>query len=150
MGAWIALLLALRQPARCQALVTLAAATDFTERLLWHALSPSQRERLCRESRLAVWSDYEQGYYSVDRRLFEDGRRHLLLDGEIGLDCPVRMIHGMADADVPWRFSVETAERLRTRDLRLVLLKHADHRLSGPGELAVLGSTLDELLGAPD
>ena len=80
-------------------------------------------------------------------RLLEDGARHLLLGGAIGLDCPVRVLHGMRDEAVPWRTSLDLADRLQSADVRLIFIKDGDHRLSRPRDLALLRATLFGLLG---
>jgi len=77
--------------------------------------------------------------------LIEDGRRHLVLGGPIDLDMPVRLLHGLADASVPWQLSLRLAERLRSRDVAVTLVKDGDHRLSSEPDLARLAQTLDAL-----
>jgi len=78
--------------------------------------------------------------------LIEEGRRHLLLNAPIGIHCKVRLLHGMADPDVPYRLSLELCDRLESMDCRVTLIKDGDHRLSREGDLALLGATIDELL----
>lgn len=137
MGGWIALLVALAMPERVAALVGIAAAPDFTEDLLWAALPPGARERLLGDGVLYVPSAYGEPT-PITRALIEDGRRHLLLGGEIALDCPVRLLHGQRDPDVPWETSLRLAGRLRSADVQVVLVKDGDHRLSREGDLALL------------
>jgi alpha-beta hydrolase superfamily lysophospholipase len=79
--------------------------------------------------------------------MIEDGRRHLVMRGPIALDCPVRLLHGLRDASVPWRTSIRLAEQLTSRDVAVTLVKDGDHRLSSEADLARLASTLEELLG---
>ncbi len=145
MGGWIALHLALRRADRVRALVGIAAAPDFTEELIWNRLPPETRSLLAREG---VWrrpSEYGEPY-PITRALIEDGRRHLLLGAPIPIPVPVRLLHGMRDADVPWEVSLRLAERLESEDVRLVLVKGGDHRLSMPADLDLLTSTLAPLL----
>jgi len=147
MGGWIALLAGLARPARVAALVGVAAAPDFTERLMWQTMAEPERARLLREGVLHVPSQYGEPY-PVTRALIEEGRRHLLLDRAIPLACPVRLLHGQRDADVPWETALHLAARLEADDVQVTLVKDGDHRLSRPEDLALLGRTL-EGLGLP-
>jgi pimeloyl-ACP methyl ester carboxylesterase len=86
-----------------------------------------------------VWmrpSAYGPDPYPITRGLIEDGRRHLLMGGEIPIECPVRILHGLADRDVPWRHGLRLMELLRSADVEFVLVKNGDHRLSDPASLA--------------
>lgn len=145
MGGWIALLAALARPERIAGLIGIAAAPDFTERLMWQAMTPRQRETLLRDGVLHVPSEYGDPY-PITSRLIEDGRAHLLLDGPIALDCPVRLLHGQRDPDVPWETALRIAEHLGSADVRVILVKDGDHRLSRPADLSLLGETLAALL----
>ena len=148
MGGWIMLLAALTRPERVAALVGIAAAPDFTEELLWPRLSPEQRRAIEEQGAVTLPSDYNPAGYLYTRALIEDGRRHLLLGGPIPLDIPVRLLHGLADASVPWQLSLRLAERLTSRDVAVTLVKGGDHRLSSEADLARLEQTLDGLLAA--
>ena len=147
MGGWIALLLARARPDRVAALTTIAAAPDFTERGMWADLTPAQRETLTTTGRLALPSEYSDDPYVFTRLLIEDGRANLVLDRPLPLPFPVRLLHGAADADVPFRWALDLLAHADSPDLRLQLVKDADHRFSGPRELAILTAVLDELLG---
>jgi len=148
MGGWIALLTALRRPERVAAIVGVAAAPDFTETLMWDAMTFDERARLMHLGWLQVASQYGEPT-TITRALIEDGRKHLLLDKPILLDCKVRLLHGQADPDVPWEIALRTAEQLTGTDVEVVLVKDGDHRLSRPRDLALLRRTLASLL-APD
>jgi pimeloyl-ACP methyl ester carboxylesterase len=148
MGGWLALLVALKRPKRIAAVVGIAAAPDFTEKLMWEAMTFDERARLTRDGILRVPSQYGEPT-PITRALIEDGRTHLLLEGPILLDCPVRLLHGQADPDVPWEMALRTAERLVSRDVEIILIKDGDHRLSRLGDLAVLRRVVAALL-APD
>jgi pimeloyl-ACP methyl ester carboxylesterase len=148
MGGWLALLTALKRPERIAAIVGVAAAPDFTEKLMWDAMTFEERARLTREGILHIPSQYGEPT-PVTRALIEEGRTHLLLDNPILLDCPVRLLHGQADPDVPWEMALRIAERLTTRDVEIILIKDGDHRLSRPRDLALLRRTVAALL-APD
>jgi pimeloyl-ACP methyl ester carboxylesterase len=145
MGGWIMLLAALARPERIAALVGIAAAPDFTEELLWPRLTPAQREECMATGSLVLPSGYDPAGYLCTHALIEDGRRHLLLRAPIPLAMPVRLLHGLDDASVPWQLSLRLAERLTSRDVVVSLIKGGDHRLSSPPDLARLAQTLDAL-----
>lgn len=146
MGGWLALLATLARPERVKALVTLACATDFTERLLMARFGREQLDILDRDGLILIPSDYDdQQPYPITRTLLEEGKRHLLLEKSIPIHCPVRLFHGMQDPDVPWSFSAQTCEQLESRDATLTLIKHGDHRLSTPADLQLICHTLAQL-----
>jgi pimeloyl-ACP methyl ester carboxylesterase len=150
MGGWIMLLAALARPGRVAGLVGIAAAPDFTEDLVWDALGPEARGRMLADGRIEEPSAYGDPYVYT-RALVEDGRRRLLLRAPIPLACPVRLLHGMRDPDVPWETSLRLAGRLQAEDVRTTLVKDGDHRLSRPQDLALLLATVEEVaaLAAP-
>jgi len=143
MGGWLALLLAhefrrrdpVRRPASLTALVLIAPAVDFTEELMWKRFPAEVQRQL--QSR-GVWerpSQYSAEPYPITAALIEDGRQHLLLGGLIETGCPVRIVQGVADPDVPWRHAVELVSRLAQDDVVLSLIKDGDHRLSRPEDI---------------
>jgi pimeloyl-ACP methyl ester carboxylesterase len=142
MGGWLALLMvrALRQrqyngPASVAGLVLIAPAVDFTEELMWKRFPPAIKREL---EETGVWarpSDYSPEPYLVTRQLIEEGRNHLLLGGMIETGCPVRILQGVEDPDVPWRHAVELVSRLASDDVVLTLVKDGDHRLSRPEDI---------------
>jgi pimeloyl-ACP methyl ester carboxylesterase len=141
MGAWLALLCALARPERIAALVLIAPAVDFTEALLWEAFAPEVRMQIERNGAWLRPSRYDPEPYPITRRLIEDGRRHLLLDAPIALSCPIRILQGMEDPDVPWQHAMSLLDRLGP-DTELTLIRSGDHRLSRPQDLALLLRTL--------
>lgn len=145
MGGWIALRVALARPGRVTALIGIAAAPDFTETLMWQAMSFEQRAELMQQGVLHVPSAYGDPT-PITRALIEDGRDHLLLSAPIPLRCPIRLLHGQADPDVPWEIALRIAEQAESRDVQVTLVKDGDHRLSRPEDLALLGRTLGALL----
>jgi pimeloyl-ACP methyl ester carboxylesterase len=145
MGAWLALLVALRRPDRVAGLISIAGAPDFTEALLWPRLGPVQQEILLAEGALRIPSAYDPAGYVITRKLVEEARAHLLLAGPIALAAPVRLLHGMADEDVPWQHSLRVAAALTGGDVAVTLIKDGDHRLSRPQDLARLEAAIEEL-----
>ncbi|MBV9521628.1 MAG: alpha/beta hydrolase, partial [Alphaproteobacteria bacterium] len=144
-GGWLMLLAALARPERIAALLGIAAAPDATEDLMWPRLSQEQRTRLMREGVIRIPSAYDAAGSILTRRLVEEGRRHLVLRAPLPLACPVRLLHGMADPDVPWQTSLRLAERLQSPDVMVTLVAAGDHRLSTEADLARLGDTLAAL-----
>ncbi len=145
MGGWIMLNAALERPERVVGLLGIAAAPDFTERMMNEEFDAPTRAALMRDGLVRVPSDYGDEPYAITRALIEDGRRHLLLGAPIPIRCPVRLIQGMADTAVPWRTALAIAERLESRDVEVTLVKSADHRLSDPPDLDRLCLTLKAL-----
>jgi len=145
MGGWIATLLALARPARVAALVGIAPAPDFTEALMWPAFSEAQRATILRDGVLHLPSQYGEPT-PITRALIEDGKRHCVLGSPIPIRCPVRILQGMRDPDVPWRHALRTVESLESDDVRLHLVKDGDHRLSREGDLRLLTETIEALL----
>jgi pimeloyl-ACP methyl ester carboxylesterase len=145
MGGWLMLLAALARPERVRGLVGVAAAPDFTEDLIWDRLPEADRRKIMEQGFIFRPSTYGEAPYPITRRLIEEARGHLLLRGPIGIDCPVRLIHGMADADVPWEVSLRLCGCLRGADVSLNLVKKGDHRLSAPADLRRLTETVEGL-----
>jgi pimeloyl-ACP methyl ester carboxylesterase len=147
MGGWLALLAALARPDRVAAVVGLAAAPDFTEELLWRQLTGAEQKTLMDDGVLYQPSSYGEQPYCFSRKLIEDGRRHLLLGKPIALRCPVRLLQGLADVDVPFATALRIADRLETEDVTVTLIKDADHRLSRDSDLGRLCQVVAELTG---
>jgi pimeloyl-ACP methyl ester carboxylesterase len=146
MGGWIGLLVALALPSRVTGLVGIAAAPDFTERLMWQAMSPAEQDALRREGQLSVPSQYGDPYV-ITYGLIEDGRRHLLLERPVPLTIPVRLLQGQRDDDVPWEMALTLARQIEGADVQVTLVKDGDHRLARPADLALLCGTVAALLG---
>lgn len=144
MGGWIALLAALARPDRVAGLIGLAAAPDFTEDLLWDGVPDAAKREIMETGVYHQPSEYGAPY-PITRNLIEEGRDHLLLRDQIGLSCPVRLIQGLLDDDVPYSTAMRLMDRLDSPDVAATLVKRGDHRLSEPGDLDRLTTTLEEL-----
>jgi pimeloyl-ACP methyl ester carboxylesterase len=145
MGGWIALLAALARPERITGLIGIAAAPDFTEALMWEAMSFAERETLMRHGVIEIPNAYGPPT-PITRELIEEGRDHLLLSSCIDLPCPVRLLQGQFDPDVPWEMALRLADAIDGPDVQVTLIKDGDHRLSRPADLALLRGTLETLL----
>jgi pimeloyl-ACP methyl ester carboxylesterase len=149
MGGWMALLLArelLRQPrgASLAGLVLIAPAPDFTEELMWKGFSPEIRKQI---EETGVWlrpSEYGEPY-PITKALIEEGRSHLLLGSAINVGCPVRILQGAQDPDVPWRHAFALAHRLPADDVVLTMIQDGDHRLSRPQDIARILAAVAEI-----
>jgi pimeloyl-ACP methyl ester carboxylesterase len=119
-------------------MVLVAPAIDFTEELMWKRFTSAIKRELEENGVWARPSEYSPEPYLVTRQLIEEGRNHLLLGGLIETGCPVRILQGVEDADVPWQHAVELTSRLACDDVVLTLVKDGDHRLSRPEDIARL------------
>ena len=154
MGGWMALLLAraLAQgaangeaaPARPCGMVLVAPAPDFTEVLMWQRFTPEIRRQIEERGSWTVPSEYSDEPYLVTRRLIEDGRRHLIMGGLIETGCPVRILQGVKDRDVPWQHAAELVTLLAREDVVFTLIKDGDHRLSRPEDIERLIAAVAE------
>ncbi len=145
MGGWIAMLLARDMGARVAGVIGIAAAPDFTETLMWQSMAPAEQQKLLQEGRLEVPSEYGPPLV-ITRDLIEDGRRHTLLDSAIPVACPLRLLQGQRDPDVPWETALKISAQVASEDVEISLIKDGDHRLSRPQDLALLIRTLSALL----
>jgi pimeloyl-ACP methyl ester carboxylesterase len=153
MGGWMALLLA-RELARRGAgqatlagMVLIAPAPDFTEELMWKGFSPEVRKEI---ETTGVWmrpSEYGEPY-PITRTLIAEGRNHLLLGGSIDVGCPVRILQGAKDPDVPWQHAFRLAHRLPSDDVVLTVIQDGDHRLSRPQDIARIIAAVKEITEA--
>jgi pimeloyl-ACP methyl ester carboxylesterase len=153
MGGWMALLLAralardpsLAKDAKLAGLVLIAPAPDFTEELMWKNFSDEVRSEIETKGAWQRPSAYGDAPYAITKRLIEDGRKHLLLGQPIEVKCPVRILQGMLDPDVPWQHAMRLVSCLAQDDVAMTLIKDGDHRLSRPEDIERLLKTVDEL-----
>jgi pimeloyl-ACP methyl ester carboxylesterase len=150
MGGWMALLLARELarrsglPASLAGLVLIAPAPDFTEALMWNGFSSEVRDEIMTKG---VWHRPSQygDPYPITRALIEEGRNHLLLGGAIEVGCPVRILQGAQDPDVPWQHAFALAHRLPSEDVVLTMIQDGDHRLSRPQDIARIVAAVKEI-----
>ncbi|MTW14816.1 alpha/beta fold hydrolase [Rhodoplanes serenus] len=155
MGGWLALLLVralARRTATADAsiagLVLIAPAVDFTEALMWARFPPEIRHEIETTGRWLRPPDYDTGPQPITRRLIEEGRDHLLLGGLIETGCPVHILQGVRDPDVPWEHALALVSRLAQDDVVLTLVKDGDHRLSRPEDIARILAAVAEMVEA--
>ena len=154
MGGWLALLMARELKRRAPApaapaasvagLVLIAPAIDFTEVLMWQKFPPQLKHAILEQGSFARPSQYSAEPYVITRALIEEGRAHLLLGGMIETGCPVRILQGVEDPDVPWDHAVELVSHLAQDDVVLTLVKDGDHRLSRPEDVERLIAAVEE------
>lgn len=145
MGGWLMILAALARPERVKALIGIASAPDFTEELIWASLNESHRQDFIRQGIIQKPSQYEAEGFPITLQLIEEGREHLVLPKPIDIHCPVHLIHGEADKDVPWSLSSRLAQRIKSPDVTLTLIRNGNHRLNSTMALGRLVSLLNEV-----
>jgi len=145
MGGWLALLAARARPERVKALLLIAPAGDFTERLMWASFPDEVRRQIMEHGRWERPSAYDPEPYVITRALIEDGRRHLLMDGPIRFDGPVHILQGGRDADVPAAHARALADLIQAPKLEFELIADGDHRLSRPEDLERLLAAANKL-----
>jgi len=136
---------ALARPERIAGLIGIAAAPDFTEDLLWAEFTDEQRARIETDGVIALPNPYSDEPVKYPWHLITDGRDNLRLRGGLEITCPVHLLHGMQDEEVPWQMATSTAQCLASTDVELSLVKGAGHRFSEPDQLALLRGALDRM-----
>ena len=142
MGGWLMLLAALARPERVAGLVGIAAAPDFTS---W-GFSEEEKLKILSEGKLVEESPYGDQPYVTTRAFWESGESLRLMHGDLAIDCPVRLLHGQADPDVPWTWSLELMKKLRSADVQTTFIKDGDHRLSREQDVELLIATTNRLM----
>ncbi|MEX5563360.1 alpha/beta hydrolase [Pseudophaeobacter sp. 1A16562] len=147
MGGWQALLLARAVPERIAGMVTIAAAPDFTEDGYWASFTDAQKAELDAQGYVELPSDYMEPY-RISQRMIEDGRTRLVLRSPLALPFPVRCLQGTADTAVSTETALRLLDHAECEDMRLTLVKDADHRFSDEACLGLIEAALEEVLGA--
>ena len=147
MGGWVSLLMAKRMPERIAALVTIAAAPDFTEDSMWAGFSDAQKAEMDATGQVALPSEYGEPYI-ITKRMIEDGRNQLVLRDPLPLPFPTRFLQGTADADVDMSVALRLLDHAEGPDMRLTLVDGADHRFSDAACLALIDASVEDVLEA--
>lgn len=147
MGGWAMLLTARERLDRVVGMIGVAAAPDFTENLMWPSFDEATRQKLLSDGVIYQPSDYGDPE-PITLRLIEDGREHRVLTGPYQFNGPVRLLHGIEDTVVPWQTTTAIAETVTSADLRIILVKGGDHRLSTPPDIVLLCRTVEEVVEA--
>ena len=146
MGGWLILLAAKERPEKVAALLGLAAAPDFTEHLLVDAFSDEQKTELTQKGKVLLPDCMGGTPYPITLDFISESADHLVLDAPIDIHCPVHLIHGLQDEDVPWEFSLTLNEKLATKDVKTTLVEDGDHRLSSEKHLGLITRALGKML----
>ncbi|WP_421725195.1 alpha/beta hydrolase [Bauldia sp.] len=153
MGGWLALLLAQAhrdavgaEASRLAGLVLIAPATDMTRTLMWEGMSEAERAALMETGAHQASSDYDDEGYLITRALIEDGDKHLFGDRLIETGCPVHIVQGVQDTDVPWQHATDLVSRLASDDVVLTLIKDGDHRLSRPEDIERIEAAIADII----
>lgn len=145
LGGWLMMLVAHERTSRLAGVIGIAAAPDFTDDLIWNALDPEQQQTMRETGRIALPNPYAPEDVVYTYGLVEDGRDHFVLNRRVNLTCPVRLLHGAKDEEVP----VETAEKLagviNSPDIEVIIESEAGHRFSEPDQIDLLISCLDTI-----
>ena len=152
LGGWLMMLATIAMPQRISALIGIASAPDFTENLMWEKLSDDEKNILKTQGIYTLplechnvnQEDFEP--YTITYQLIEEARNHLLLEDSINIDCPIKLIHGMNDQDVPYQTSITISEKIKSNDVEIILQKNGDHRMSTPESLQTIKSVIKNLL----
>lgn len=143
MGGWLALLAAELKPGQVAGLVGIAAAPDFTG---W-GFTDAQKRRLRNEGRLEEPNPYGPDPFVTTFGFWQSGEAMRMLHRPVAVDCPVRLVHGNADNEVPVTVALETMRQLRSGDVQLTVVKGGGHRLSEPHEIGAIIGAVESLVG---
>lgn len=146
-GAWISILAALKIPEKVSGLMCIAPAIDFTEQLIWPKLTDDEKKQIKQEKWIKIGGRSCGSKYPISYNLINEARNHLVLNSsDINLDKPMHLIHGMLDIDVPYNLSTELAAKVSSNDVVIKLIKDGNHKLLRQSDLAIMASSLEELI----
>ncbi len=148
LGAWISVLAGTIAPKRIVGIITISAAFDFTEELIWNGIDLEQKTQLQKNGTCEIGGANPgcSQKYPISLNLIEDARQHLLLNrNNIDITCPVHLIHGMQDIDVPYTISTRGAEKIKSNNVVIKLIKDGTHSLSRPSDLQLLCNSIEEI-----
>ncbi len=148
MGGWISALFLRKTPGKTCGFVGIASAPDFTEDSMWDGFDADQRAEILQNGQIALPSDYSDEPYIITKKLIEDGRNQLVLRTPLPMPFPVRLLQGTADADVDMSVALRLLDHAEGDDIRLTLVKGADHRFSDEACLALIVSSVEDVLRA--
>lgn len=146
MGGWLSLLAARRCPDKVAGFIGIAAAPDFTDEIFYDRLGQKERDVILEQGQIDIPSGYEDSLYTISKLLIEDGRKNFLLEeSQPQISCPVRLLQGKEDRDVPWEKALKIEEIVGSQDCKVILIEDGDHRLSRESDLEILMACIDEL-----
>lgn len=145
MGGWISLLLALKRKNRISGLVLIAPAVDMTEILMWNNFSDNEKNTINKKGYIEIFSD-DYPPYKITKNLIDDGRKYLLMNQQIPLDCPVKIIHGIKDEAVPWNLSIELTKKILSNSITQLFIKDGDHGLSRTSDLDHIFFSVEQVI----
>ena len=145
LGGWLMLLVAMERHDRIAGIVGIAAAPDFTEDLIWNELTPQQQADMEASGKISVPNPYSEGDVIYPYQLITDGRKNMILNAPIPITCPVRLLHGYKDEEVPWQTANRIADAITGDDVDVLFDADANHRFSEPNQLDTLLATLAEI-----
>ena len=146
LGGWLMMLVARVRSERLQGLIGIAAAPDFTQRLIWDTLTPAQRISMQKDGQIALPNPYAPEDVIYPYQLITEARNHLVLESKTVLNCPVRLLHGEQDEEVPPDTANQIRQSIESPDIEVIFKPNAGHRFSAPDEIDLLLSCLDEMV----
>lgn len=146
MGGWLMILAALERKDRVVGLVGISSAPDFTEELIWDWMSDAEKKELVEKGQFMLRSKYSEEPYPITKKLIEDGRKNIILNKKIEIDCPVRLLHAMEDNDVPNQLSITLGQQVTSDNMCVNLVARGDHKMSSDENIELICETLGEMI----
>lgn len=147
LGGWLAILLALNNNSHVAGIIGLAPAPDFTERLIWNRMNDKAKNIMVDNGYIDIGNNYCNSKYRISHNLIVDARKYLLLDNlSVDISCPIAVIHGTQDKDVPYEISIDLINKVQSKNAYLKLLKDADHKLVDHNSLSHITYTVNAMV----